>query len=53
MTTSSYSFREAELKSPRLRALNWLGARVESIGIDGPKLTSDAVIRAAQSLAGS
>ena len=53
MTTPSYSFREAELKSPWLRALNWLGARVESIGIDGPKLTSDAVIRAAQSLAGS
>jgi len=53
MATPSYSFREAELKSPWLHALNWLGARVESIGIDAPKLTSDTVVRAAQTLAGS
>jgi hypothetical protein len=53
MTTPSYSFCEAELNSPGLQALNWLGARAESIGIDAPKLTSEAVMRTTQRLARS
>ena len=49
MTERSYHFRDAGLHSRPLRALNWASAR---LGIEGPSLTSESIIRAAQKRAG-
>jgi hypothetical protein len=53
MTTPAYGFRDAEIRSPALRALNWAGARLARIGLEVPALTSAAIVRAAQKRAGS
>ncbi len=53
MTAPAYSFREAELRSRALRALNWAGDRLASAGLETPSLYSEAIIRAAQKRAGS
>jgi hypothetical protein len=52
MTAPAYSFREAELRSPALRALNWSGVRLAALGLEVPALTSEAITRAAQKRAG-
>jgi hypothetical protein len=52
MTTPTYSFHDADLKSPMLRALNWAGAGLAGIGLEVPSLTSEAIIRSAQKRAG-
>ncbi len=53
MTAAAYSFREADLKSPALRTLNWVGNRLAEIRLEVPSLTSDGVIRAAKKRARS
>jgi hypothetical protein len=52
MTAPAYSFRDAELRSPALRALNWAGARLARVGLDVPALTSEAIVGAARKRAG-
>jgi hypothetical protein len=52
MTSPAYSFRDAVLGSPALRALNWAGARLAGVGLEVPSLSSEAIIRAAQKRAG-
>jgi hypothetical protein len=52
-TTPAYSFRDAELESPALVALNWIGARLAAVGLEVPTLTSEGIVRAAQKRAGS
>lgn len=53
MAARAYSFQDADLRSPVLRALNWAGARLARIGLELPSLTSEAIIREAQRRAGS
>jgi hypothetical protein len=53
MTERTYHFRDAGLHSRPLRALNWAGARLARFGVEGPSLTSESIIRAAQKRAGS
>ena len=53
MTAPAYSFRDAELRSPALRALNWAGARLARVGLDVPALTSEAIVGAARKRAAS
>ena len=48
MTVPAYSFRDAGLKSPGLRALNWVGARLAASGLTVPALTVEAITRAAR-----
>jgi len=52
MTAPAYGFRDAELRSPVLRALNWAGARLAALGLTVPSLASEAIVRAAQKRAG-
>jgi len=52
MTSASYGFRDAELRSLPLRALNRLGGGLEALGLRLPSLTPEAVIAAAVRRAG-
>lgn len=52
MTAPAYSFRDAELASRLLRALNRIGSVLERAGLELPSLTSEAVVRAARKRAG-
>lgn len=52
MAAPAYSFRETDLRSRPLRALNWAGARLAALGLEVPSLTSEAITRAAQKRAG-
>lgn len=49
----AYTFRDAELRSRPLRAVNAVGARLRRAGIDRPSLSVDAVVSAATKQAGS
>lgn len=51
-TDVAYTWRDSELRSPPLRALNKVGARLSRLGVV-PKLTPSSVVAAAAKLAGS
>jgi len=48
-----YTWRDSELRSPPLRAINAIGAGLNRLGVDRPALTSESVIDAAIKAAGS
>lgn len=52
MSDRAYHFRDAELRSPLLRALNRAGRGLGTLGLDGPRLDSGSIVRAAQKRAG-
>jgi hypothetical protein len=52
MTAPAYGFRDAELRSRALRALNWGGDRLAALGLEVPSLTSEAIVRVARKRAG-
>lgn len=49
----AYTFRDAQLRSRPLRAVNAVGERLRRAGLDRPSLTVDAVVSAATKQAGS
>lgn len=53
MTTVDYTFRDSDLRSRPLRAVNWVGASLQRAGIDRPSLSADQVVAAAINAAGS
>src|SRR5271163_1572081 len=53
MSTVEYTWRDSELRSPPLRALNWTGARLARFGPELPSLSPSSVIAAAVKQAGS
>ncbi len=53
MSTVEYTWRDSELRSPPLRALNWTGAHLARFGPELPSLSPSSVIAAAVKLAGS
>ncbi|HTU38500.1 MAG TPA: sulfotransferase [Acidimicrobiales bacterium] len=53
MSDVEYTWRDAELRSRPLRALNWAGAHANRFGLDFPPLTSSSVTKAAAKSAGS
>jgi hypothetical protein len=53
MSKVEFTWRDSELTSPPLRALNGVGARLARLGLDRPVLTPDAVVAAATKEAGS
>ena len=53
MSTVEYTWRDSELRSRPLRALNWTGAKVARFGPELPALTSSSVTAAAAKAAGS
>ncbi len=53
MSTVEYSWRDSQLRSRPLRALNWTGARVGRFGHDFPSLSPRSVTAAAVKMAGS
>jgi hypothetical protein len=50
--TAQYTWRDSELRSPPLRAVNAIGAGLRRLGLDKPALTSGSVIAAAIKSAG-
>jgi hypothetical protein len=48
-----YTWRDSELRSTPLRALNRVGEGLTRVGLDLPSLTSSSVVRSAAKLAGS
>jgi len=52
MTTAEYGFRDADLNSALLRALNRAGSGLARAGLELPSLTSEAIVRAARKRAG-
>lgn len=52
MSGGSYTFRDAQLRSTPLRALNWVGRRLSVVGLNPPPLTLDSIVSAAQKRAG-
>lgn len=53
MTDVSYTWRDSELRSPPLRALNQVGARLSRFGVTLPSLEPSSVVAAAVKAAGS
>ena len=53
MSAVEYTWRDSELRSPLLRAVNRVGAELTRTGLSLPALTSSAVIKAATKMAGS
>ena len=53
MSTVEYTWRDSELRSPPLRALNWTGAQLARFGPELPSLRPSSVTAAAVKLAGS
>ena len=49
----AYTWRDSELTSPALRAVNVVGAALARLGVDRPTLTPDAVLAGAVKAAGS
>jgi hypothetical protein len=47
MSGTAYSWRDSEVRSPAIRALNSVGARLERFGIEVPTLSSSSVMKAA------
>jgi len=52
MTTPTYTFRDAELRSRVLRTLDGAGGALARVGLELPALTPDAIVRAARKRAG-
>lgn len=50
---TDYGFRDAELNSLPLRALNWAGAAAARLRVEPPSLTPESVVSAARKRAGS
>jgi len=53
VTDVQYTWRDSELRSPPLRALNSIGSRLARFGVDLPSLSPDAVVASARKAAGS
>ena len=53
MSEVEYTWRDSELRSRPLLALNWVGARLARFGLDLPSLTPASVMKAAAKMAGS
>jgi len=53
MAALEYTWRDSELRSPPLRALNAVGAGLARVGLDLPSLSPSSVIAAAAKAAGS
>jgi Sulfotransferase family len=53
VTEVEYTWRDSELHSRPLLALNWVGGRLNRVGVELPSLRPDAVVRAAAKMAGS
>ena len=53
MSTVEYTWRDSELRSRPIRALNWAGAQVARFGPELPSLSPSSVIAAAAKQAGS
>ena len=53
MSTVEYTWRDSELRSRPLRALNWTGAQVARLGRELPSLSPSSVTSAAAKMAGS
>jgi len=53
VSTLEYTFRDSELTSRPLRAINQVGAGLRRVGVDRPLLSPDAVVAAAVKAAGS
>jgi hypothetical protein len=53
LTDVSYTWRDSELRSPPLRALNQVGARLSRFGVTLPSLEPSSVVAAAIKTAGS
>ena len=53
MTAVEYTWRDAELRSPPLRAFNAVSAGLRRLGVEWPALTPDSVLAAAVKAAGS
>jgi hypothetical protein len=53
LTDVSYTWRDSELRSPPLRALNQVGARLSRFGVTLPSLEPSSVVAAAVKAAGS
>ncbi|MGZ4718614.1 MAG: sulfotransferase family protein [Acidimicrobiales bacterium] len=52
MTTVEYTFRDSELRSRPIRAVNQVGAQLHRLGVDVPSLTPASVVAAAVKAAG-
>ena len=53
MSPESYRFQDAQLRSKPLRALNWAGRRLRTLGLEKPSLSIESITRAAIRKAGS
>ena len=53
MSVPDYTWRDSELRSPPLRAVNWVGGRLQRMGVTLPPLTPSSVEKAAAKSAGS
>jgi Sulfotransferase family len=53
MSEVASSWRDSELRSRPLRALNWAGCRLARVGLDLPSLSSSSIMKAASKSAGS
>jgi Sulfotransferase family len=53
VTDVQYTWRDSELRSPPLRALNSIGSRLARFGLELPSLSPDAVVASATKAAGS
>jgi Sulfotransferase family len=53
MSDVEYTWRDAELRSRPLRAFNWMGSHLGSVGLERPTLSSAAVMKSATKEAGA
>jgi Sulfotransferase family len=53
VTSAEYTWRDAQLRSRSLRAVNWAGDRLGRVGFERPSLTAAAITKAAAKTAGS
>ena len=53
MTDVEYTWRDAELRSRPLRAVNWVGGRLGRLGLERPSLHAASVLKAAAKMTGS
>ena len=53
MSQVEYTWRDSELRSRPLLALNWVGERLQLAGLDVPSLRAASIVKAATKMAGS
>ena len=53
MTTVEYTFRDSDLHSRPIKAINQVGAQLHRVGVDLPSLTPSSIVAAAVKAAGS